>query len=116
MPGSTINDYLSVLNDPEGLEAALAWHLATPNLASTFGAIDVPTMYVWGDADQTVSRSAAERTGSIVNAPYRFEVLPGIGHLASDEALQAVSDLLPGHLTGQSWRSQIYELPDPTQE
>ncbi len=107
VPRSTIDDYLSVLKNPEALEAALAWYRATPLLASPIGVIDVPTMYVWGDADQTVSRSAAEHTGAFVSAPYRFEVLPGIGHFASDEAPQAVSDLLLSHLSGQSGCSQI---------
>lgn len=86
VPLPTVQDYVSVLGTPEALNAALAWYRAAPNLAFPIGTITVPTMYIWGDADQTVGRAAAERTGAYVSAAYRFEVLPGVGHFASDEA------------------------------
>ncbi len=102
VPIDTVADYLSVLGNTPSLEAALAWYRASPNLATPIGTIEVPTMYVWGDADQTVGRSAAEMTGEFVAARYRFEILPGIGHFASDEAPSLVSDLLISHLSSQS--------------
>jgi hypothetical protein len=33
-----------------------------------------------------------------VAAPYRFEVLPGIGHFAADQAPDRVSELLLQHI------------------
>jgi pimeloyl-ACP methyl ester carboxylesterase len=102
VPPDTVADYLSVLGTPAALESALAWYRASPNLAARIGVIEVPTMYVWGDADQTVGRSAADLTGAFVSAPYRFEILPGIGHFASDEAPAEVSDLLIDHVSSQS--------------
>jgi hypothetical protein len=36
----------------------------------------VPTLYIWGDADDTVGRVAAKGTVDFVAAPYRFESCP----------------------------------------
>jgi pimeloyl-ACP methyl ester carboxylesterase len=60
--------------------------------------IKVPTLYIWGDADDTVGRTAAEGTVDFVEAPYRFEVLPGVGHFAADQAPEQVSELMLAHL------------------
>ncbi len=62
------------------------------------GPIKVPTLYLWGDADDTVGRAAAEGTGEFIDAPYRFEVLPGVGHYAADQVPARVNELLLEHL------------------
>jgi pimeloyl-ACP methyl ester carboxylesterase len=75
----------------------LAWLLAarTPTVA-------VPTLYVWGDADATVGRAAAEGTAAYVTGAYRFVVLPGVGHFVTDQAGERVSELLLEHLASGS--------------
>jgi pimeloyl-ACP methyl ester carboxylesterase len=98
VPEATIDDYVSVLGTPAALEAALAWYRAAPRLAVTIGPITVPTMYVWGDGDPTVGRQAAEGTAAHVTGPYRFVELAGVGHFASDERPDRVSELLLEHL------------------
>ena len=98
VPAEAIEGYLSVLGTPEALEAALAWYRANEGLRANLGAIRVPTLYLWGDADQSVGRAAAEGTPDCVSAPCRFEVLPGIGHFASDECPAQVNTLLLAHL------------------
>jgi pimeloyl-ACP methyl ester carboxylesterase len=96
---SAVEEYLSVLGNDAALEAALAWYRAAGTLATTeAGVVTVPTLYVWGDADATVGRPAAERTAQFVAAPFRFEVLPGAGHFVTDEAPEVVTRLLIGHL------------------
>jgi len=45
------------------------------------GPIRVPTLYIWGDADDTVGRIAADGTRDFIAAPYRFEVLRASGIL-----------------------------------
>ena len=70
------------------MEAALAWYRARGE-RMPLGPIKVPTLYVWGDADDTVGRAAAEGTGEFIDAPYRFEVLPGVGHYAADQSAGA---------------------------
>ena len=80
------------------MEAALAWYRARGAIRGPLGMIDVPTLYIWGDADDTVGRIAAEGTKDFVSAPYRFEVLPGVGHFAADQAPERVSELLLQHV------------------
>ena len=58
----------------------------------------MPTLYVWGDVDDTVGRMAAEGTGEFIAAPYRFEVLPGVGHYAADQMPERVSQMMVEHL------------------
>ena len=41
---------------------------------------------------------AAEGTVDFIAAPYRFEVLPGVGHFAADQAPARVSELLLEHV------------------
>jgi pimeloyl-ACP methyl ester carboxylesterase len=94
VPASAIAEHLAVLGNREAMEAALAWYRARGAIRGPLGAIRVPTLYIWGDADDTVGRIAAEGTVDFVAAPYRFEVLPGIGHFAADQAPDRVSELL----------------------
>jgi pimeloyl-ACP methyl ester carboxylesterase len=94
VPAAAIERHLGVLGNKDAMEAALAWYRARGPL----GMIEVPTLCIWGDADDTVGRIAAEGTKDFVSAPYRFEVLPGVGHFASDQAPERVSELLLQHL------------------
>ena len=77
--------HLGVLGNKPAMEAALAWYRARGAIRSPLGPIRVPTLFIWGDADDTVGRTAAEGTEDFVAAPYRFEVLPGVGHFAADQ-------------------------------
>jgi pimeloyl-ACP methyl ester carboxylesterase len=92
-----IGDYLSVVGDPAAMEAALAWYRST-GLRVVLPPITVPTCYVWGDADVSVGRAAAEGTAAHVAGDYRFEILAGVGHFSSDEAPERVSAILIDHM------------------
>jgi pimeloyl-ACP methyl ester carboxylesterase len=98
VPASAIEKHLSVLGNKAAMEAALAWYRARGAIRSPLGPIHVPTLYIWGDADDTVGRIAAEGTVDFVAAPYRFEVLSGVGHFATDQAPDRVSELLLEHV------------------
>ena len=98
VPLTAVEAYVSVRNDEPALEAALAWYRAPEALRTALGLIVVPTLYIWGDQDSTVSRLAAEGTASYVSAAYRFEVLAGIGHFITDQAPGRVNQLLLEHL------------------
>jgi pimeloyl-ACP methyl ester carboxylesterase len=98
VPAAAIEKHLGVLGNTDTMEAALAWYRARGAIRGPLGIIDVPTLYIWGDADDTVGRVAAEGTKEFVIAPYHFEVLPGVGHFASDQAPDRVSELLLRHL------------------
>jgi pimeloyl-ACP methyl ester carboxylesterase len=97
VPPAAIAAHLSVLGNPPAIEAALAWYRAR-GPRQPLGPITVPTLYLWGDADDTVGRAAAEGTGEFIAAPYRFEVLHGVGHYAADEVPERVTALLLEHL------------------
>lgn len=98
VPATAVDRYLAVLADPQALEAALAWYRASRDLKADIGAIRVPTLYLWGDADATVGPAAAHGTGDQVTAAYRLEVLPGIGHFATDQIPDTINRLLLEHL------------------
>ena len=99
VPEASIADYYSVLGTRPALESALAWYRAAGALTGTeVGTITVPTLYIWGDADATVGPSAARWTAEHVKAPYRFEILQGVGHFSTDQAPAEVTRLLLEHL------------------
>ena len=98
VPDAAIEEHLGVLGSPEALEAALAWYRANKGLAAEIGTIEVPTLYIWGDADATVGPEAAHGTREFVGAAYGMEVLPGIGHFVMDQAPAKAVDLLLQHL------------------
>jgi len=95
-------EYISGLGEPAALEAALAGYRAAGALTAVeVGPVAVPTLYVWGDRDATVGPSAARFTADCVSGPFRFKVLPGVGHFVTDEAPEAVTQLLLSHLGAQ---------------
>jgi pimeloyl-ACP methyl ester carboxylesterase len=95
----TAQAYVGTLEPPGALEAAMAWYRASggARLAETPPVLQ-KTLYVWGDADRTVGRMAAEATGEFVQGPYRFEIVPGGGHFLTDQFPDAISALLRSHL------------------
>jgi len=97
MPKEATDRHLSVLGNEPALEAALAWYRSS-GPRQPLGPVAVPTLFLWGDADDTVGRVAAEGTGEFITAPYRFEVLPGVGHYAADQVPDRVNALLLDHL------------------
>lgn len=62
------------------------------------GPTTVPTLFIWGDQDDTVGRTVAEGTGEFIAAPYQFATLPGVGHYAADQVPKQVNALLLEHL------------------
>jgi pimeloyl-ACP methyl ester carboxylesterase len=97
VPAAQIAAHLSVIGNPVAMEAALAWYRARGE-RQPLGPILVPTLYIWGDADDTVGRAAAEGTGEFIAAPYQFAALSGVGHYAADQVPDRVNALLLGHL------------------
>jgi pimeloyl-ACP methyl ester carboxylesterase len=94
----SVKQHLGILGTKPALEAALAWYRANKGLSGDFGAIKVPTLYIWGDADATVGAVAAKGTGEFIDAAYAMEVLPGVGHFVMDQASGRATELLLAHL------------------
>lgn len=97
VPADAVELYASVLGTPEAMEAALAWY-RTEGLRTDLGRIAVPTLYVWGDDDHSVTRMAAEGTAEFISGPYRFVSLPGVGHFSTDQVPGRINELLLEHI------------------
>lgn len=97
LPPAAIEKHLSVLGNPAGMEAALAWYRARGERPAV-GPTKVPTLFIWGDHDDTVGRMAAEGTAEFIDAPYQFAVLDGGGHHAADQMPERVTELILQHL------------------
>ena len=94
VPPDKIRQHLSVIGNPEAMEAALAWYRARGVRHEPVGPTLVPTLYIWGEADDTVGRAAAEGTAACIAAPYQFAALPGIGHYPADQVPDQVNALM----------------------
>ena len=105
LPAAAIEQHLRVLGNEGAMEAALAWYRARGAIRSPLGSIKVPVLYIWGDADDTVGRAAAEGTRDFVCGPYEFAILPGISHFAAEHAPERVTELLLAHLARYRPRS-----------
>jgi pimeloyl-ACP methyl ester carboxylesterase len=97
VPEAAIAAHLSVVGNPPAMEVALAWYRARGE-RQPVGPTKVPTLFIWGDADDTVGRAAAEGTGEFIAADYQFATLPGVGHYAADQVPKQVTGLLLDHL------------------
>ncbi|MEU8844555.1 alpha/beta hydrolase [Streptomyces roseus] len=106
LPPGLVEAYVARFGEPGALTAALNWYRAlTESPAPPAGPVRVPTLYVWGDRDQALGRTAAERTGAWIDGEYRFEVLPGADHWLPDAHADAVDPLLLSHLAAHPARS-----------
>ena len=103
-------EYVRLLSEPGALTAALNWYRAISvrealtHAAETAGdgGVPVPTLYVWGDADVALGRTAAEATSGHVRGPYRFEVLQGVGHWIPEEVPDRLNRLVLDHLAAHA--------------
>jgi pimeloyl-ACP methyl ester carboxylesterase len=104
VPAESVDAYVEQHREPGALTAALAWYRAMVpgSFVGTLGSVQVPTLYVWSDADIALGRVAAERTGDHVTGPYRFEVLRGVTHWIPEQAPDELNRLLLEHLASAS--------------
>lgn len=97
-----VEDYVRVLGSKVALSAALNWYRA--NIADrqvarpATGMVHVPTMFTWSDGDTALCIDGAELTEEYVDAPYRFEVIEGVGHWIPDLASDRMTELLLDHI------------------
>ena len=105
VPPADAEAYLATLGSRDALDAAVNWYRAVGRSglqAPEVPAVTVPTLYVWGNNDQTVGRMAAEGTAEYVEAAYEFVEVPGVGHFVTDEAPEVFPPLLDAHLASFS--------------
>ena len=98
LAGHDVEEHVRVLSDPGALEAATHWYRAFDFLAGDLGPIDVPTLFVWSTDDVALGPDGARWTAEHVRAPYRFEVLEGVGHWIPEAEPERFNALLLDHL------------------
>ena len=94
LPPEHVERYVAGVAEPGALTGALNWYRGLPfSVGHQLGRIRVPTTYVWGRHDFALNRTAAERTGRYVSAPYRFVDLDA-GHWLPEVEPEAVADAI----------------------
>jgi pimeloyl-ACP methyl ester carboxylesterase len=85
---------------PSAFTGPLNWYRALPlsDPRATRTPVSSPTLFIWGDRDDFITRAAAERCGQYVTGPYRYEALRGATHWLPDETPAEVAALLLAHL------------------
>jgi epoxide hydrolase 4 len=92
---------------PGGLTAMINWYRALFRggaLRRFFGGdipvINIPTLFLWGDADVALSLRTTRGTEEYVSN-LTFRVFPGVSHWIQQEAPEAVNAMLEAWLTGK---------------
>jgi pimeloyl-ACP methyl ester carboxylesterase len=106
VPDADADAYLATFAERDALDAAINWYRAAATSgglrAADTPAVTVPVLYLWGSADQTVGRRAAELTTEHVTGPYRFVEIDGAGHFLTDDVgAPTVQRELLAHLLGR---------------
>lgn len=75
------------LRDRGALTAALSWYRAMRGEDyRDVPAVEVPTTFLWSDADQALGRAQAVATGRYAWGEYRFVELAGVSHWIPEQA------------------------------
>jgi pimeloyl-ACP methyl ester carboxylesterase len=93
-----LDAHFKTLSEPGALEAAVNWYRANNIASATVPPVSVPTLYIWGTADGSVGRRAAELTREFVTGQYRFVEIEGAGHFIVDQLPGRIAELLIEHL------------------
>jgi pimeloyl-ACP methyl ester carboxylesterase len=96
-PEAEVEDNIARLSEPGALTATLNWYRALDN-ALLGQAIETPTLFIWGSADQALGAFAAKATAKWVNSTYQFEVFANVSHWLPEEAPERIAKLLLPHL------------------
>jgi pimeloyl-ACP methyl ester carboxylesterase len=92
---------------PGGLTAMINWYRALFRggglrrfRGSKIPVINIPTLFLWGDADTALSFRTTRGTEQYVSN-LTFRVFPGVSHCIQQEAPEAVNAMLEAWLSGQ---------------
>jgi epoxide hydrolase 4 len=106
-PDEALEVYRANAARPGGLTAMINWYRAMFRGGGfrRFGAgkipiIQIPTLFLWGDADSALSFRTTEGTEKYV-ANLTFRVFPGVSHWIQQEAPEAVNEMIEDWLTGK---------------
>jgi pimeloyl-ACP methyl ester carboxylesterase len=103
IPEEQVEEYLSVFSKPGELTAVLNWYRANAVLLEKrregpkFGAVQHPTLLIWGNQDIAIGRVAVEQTAQYMKGPYRLVEL-NAGHWLVQEEPERVHEEILTHL------------------
>jgi len=95
---ANLQAHFQTLSEPGALEAAINWYRANNIASAEIPRVSVPTLYIWGTADGSVGRRAAELTANFVSGRYRFVEVEGGGHFIVDQFPDRIAALMIQHL------------------
>lgn len=98
VPAERVEENVRRLREPGALTAALNWYRALGLQPSETGRLRVPTLYVWGDQDIALGKTAALATEGYVDGPYRFERVVGGSHWLLEEEPERLEGLVLAHV------------------
>lgn len=103
-PVEAVERYMQIFGAPGGLTGPLNWYRATnahrtalDGTSLEFGAVDIPTMLVWGRNDLAVSRLGIELARPLMRGPYEYFELEA-GHFLVTEQPEFLTTLIQRHL------------------
>ncbi|MBV8054899.1 MAG: alpha/beta hydrolase [Deltaproteobacteria bacterium] len=97
-----LDAHFRTLSEPGALEAAINWYRANTIASAEIPTVSAPTLYIWGTADASVGRYAAELTAQFVSGPYWFVQIEGGGHFIVDQFPDRIAQLVIEHLRSTS--------------
>jgi len=105
--GATVDDdpdlarQIADLSRPGALSAALGWYRANIDPARFLSrgrregqSVSCPVMGVWGSEDPTLGEEQMTGSAELVDGPWRYERLDGVGHWVPAHAAERLSELL----------------------
>ncbi|HEY7403241.1 MAG TPA: alpha/beta hydrolase [Candidatus Angelobacter sp.] len=106
-PAEDLEVYRANAARPGGLTAMINWYRAAFR-GGTFRrfrsgdipVINIPTLFLWGDADTALSIRATRGTEKYVSN-LTFRIFPGVSHWIQQEAPEAVNAMLEAWLSGE---------------
>src|SRR6202034_3192234 len=109
----TARRYATRAARPGSLTGPINWYRALPlEIRQQLGPIGIPTLFVWGDGDGFVTRTAAERCDRHVSGPYRFAALPGATHWLPTGSADELGPLLLEALAGGPGQEDLGAILD----
>ena len=105
-PAEDLEVYRANAARPGGLTAMINWYRAISGkatrrlLGDDVPVINIPTLFLWGDADTALSIRTTQGTEKYVSN-LTFRVLPGVSHWIQQEAPEAVNAMLEAWLAGK---------------
>ena len=100
-----IAEYKKALGKPGALTAGLNYYRANLPPEVLVGEeplleekVTRPTLFIYGENEQVVSRSVAEWTREFVNAPFTFRPIPQCGHCVQQEEPELVNQSISAFL------------------